>query len=301
VSTTETTPSAAAGGAPANANSLRWSEYRRLLGLPVAWISVGGLALLVLVVAAAHGQPVAGLVFGGLVALAGLGVVFWIADRNAANRFFQVYAANRGLELGGRTNLPPATPLLQKGGNRYATRTLSGQIAPGIFGTLDLFTYEETVVGAEGQTETKYHEYTIGTAELPECVAHMPELYCNRKRGLRSFEKVEDVFRRGKRRVTLESEELGKRYEIFVGKDQDEVWTRRLFSPGFIVWLAESSPKKFAFELVEGTLVAYLPDHVENAETLDTLAAATGTISRRLLDESAETTPRGDASEPSKA
>jgi hypothetical protein len=288
VSTTETTPE--------NANSLRWGEYRRLIGLRSTWLWIGGAALL-LGIATGRTAPLFGLVFAAIVVLIGLGVVFWLADRSAANRFWDLYAQTRGLELGGRTALPQATPLLQKGRDRYATRTLSGQIAPGIFGTLDLFTYEETVVGADGQSETKYYEYTIGTAELPECVAHMPELYCKRKRGLRSFEKIEDVFRRGKRRVTLESQELGKRYEIFVGKDQDEVWTRRLFSPGFIVWLAESSPKKFAFELVEGKLVAYVPDHKEDAATLDTLAAATGTIARRLLDESAETTPAGERSE----
>jgi len=283
-------------GTPANANSLRGSEFRRLMSdrLILFWI---GVAAVVLGGAAAQHGALFGLCIAILVALVGIGVVFWIADRNAANRFWTLYAETRYLELGGRTALREATPLLRKGSTRYATRTLSGQIAPGIAGTLDLFTYEETTVGANGQSETKYIEYTIGTAELPECVAHMPELYCGRKRGLRSFEKVEDVFRRGKRRVTLESEELGKRYEIFVGKEQDEVWTRRLFTPGFIVWLAESAPKKFAFELVEGTLVAYVPDHKEDAATLDALAAATGTIARRLLDEAAETTPAGGRSE----
>ncbi len=286
-----------ANDSPANADSLRWSEFRRLLALNTTQLAVGGPALVVFLYALIKSQPVAGLVFGAIVVLVGLGVVFWIADKNAANRFFEVYAANRGLELGGRSTLPPTTPLLQKGNDRYATRTLYGQIAPNLFGILALYTYEETVVGADGNTETKYYNYTLATCELPECAAHMPELYCKRKRGLRSFEKIEDVFRRGKRRVTLESEELGKRYEIFVGKDQDEVWTRRLFSPGFIVWLAESSPKKFAFELVEGTLVAYLPDHKEDAETLDTLAAATGTIAARLLAESAETSPAGGRSE----
>ena len=296
MTTTETPPGAGASGVPDNADSLRWGEYRRLLGLPWTWFWISGAALVV-GVWVGHLALLGGVVFAAIAVLAGLGVVFWIADRNAANRFWTLYAETRYLELGGRTALREATPLLRKGSTRYATRTLSGQIAPGIAGTLDLFTYEETTVGANGQSETKYIEYTIGTAELPECVAHMPELYCGRKRGLRSFEKVEDVFRRGKRRVTLESEELGKRYEIFVGKEQDEVWTRRLFTPGFIVWLAESAPKKFAFELVEGTLVAYVPDHKEDAATLDALAAATGTIARRLLDEAAETTPAGGRSE----
>ncbi|HEX3360271.1 MAG TPA: hypothetical protein VHS74_04690, partial [Solirubrobacterales bacterium] len=135
--------------------------------------------------------------------------------------------------------------------------------------------------------------------EVPECVAHMPELYVKRKSGLRSLEKLEDVFRVGKKRVTLESEALAKRYEIFVGKEQDEVWTRRLFSPSFIVWLAESSPPKFGFELVDGTLVTFIPKHREDAESLDTMAAAIGTVAQRLLEESAQTSgAASSASEP---
>jgi hypothetical protein len=275
-------------GTPANANSLRGSEFRRLMSdrMNLVWI---GVAAVVIGGVAAQSGALIGLCFAIFIALVGIGVVFWIADRNAANRFWQVYAESRGLELGGRTNLPRATPFLNQGNKRYATRTLSGQIVPGIVGMVGLFTYQETVVGADGNTETKYYGFTFAMAEVPECVAHMPELYVKRKGGLRSLEKLEDVFRRGKRRVTLESAALAKRYEIFVGKDQDEVWTRRLFSPGFIVWLTEGPPDKFGFELVDGTLVAFIPKHKEDATTLDSMAVATGTVAQKLLEEAAET------------
>jgi hypothetical protein len=277
-----------AGGTPANANSLRGSEFRRLVAERKAWIWIAVPAVVIGGLAARNGALI-GLCIAVFIALVGIGVVFWIADRNAANRFWGLYAETRGLELGGRTNLPQATPFLSQGRDRYATRTLSGQIVPGIVGTLGLFTYEETVVGADGNTETKYYEFTFAMAEVPECVAHMPELYVKRKGGLRSLEKLEDVFRRGKRRVTLESDALAKRYEIFVGKDQDEVWTRRLFSPSFIVWLTEQPPEKFGFELVDGTLVAFIPKHKEDATTLDSMAVAVGTVAQKLLEEAAET------------
>ena len=87
----------------------------------------------------------------------------------------------------------------------------------------------------------------------------------------------------------MESEALEKRFEILVGERQDEVWTRRLFTPAFVVWLAESTPKKLSVELVDGTLVAYVPGHKEDAKDLDALAAAAGEIARRLLEESAQT------------
>jgi hypothetical protein len=125
-------------------------------------------------------------------------------------------------------------------------------------------------------------------SEVPECVDEVPELYCQKRSGLRSLERFEDVFRRSKRRVTLESEALGDRYEIFVGKDQDDVWLRRLFSPSFIVWLTESAPEKFAFELVDGTLVAYISKHREDTANLDAIATATGAVAQRLREKSAE-------------
>jgi hypothetical protein len=287
VSTTESTP--------ANANSLRGSEFIRLLGLRKTWLWIGGFVV-VLGVATGRAAPLFGLVFAAITLVVGLGIVFWIADRNAGNRFWETYAETRGLELGGKTRLPQATPFLKQGRDRYATRTLSGQILPGIVGMLGMFTYEETVVGGDGTTETKYYGFTFAMAEVPECVAHMPELYVKRKGGLRSLAKLEDVFRVGKRRVTFESEALAKRYEIFVGKDQDEVWTRRLFSPSFIVWLTEQPPQKFGFELVDGTLVAFIPSHQEDATTLDSMAVATGTVAQRLLEESVETSVRGPTS-----
>lgn len=285
---------------PANANSLRGAEFRRLLGARKTWIWIGVPALALFVYCLTI-NPGAAWIPAAIVVVIGIGVVFWIADRNAGNRFWQVYAETRGLELGGRTKLPQATPFLRQGRDRYATRTLSGQIAPGVVGVLGLFTYEETVVGSDGRPETKYYKFTFALAEVPLCAAHMPELYVKRKLGLRSLEKLEDVFRRGRRRVTLESEALGKRYEIFVGDDQDELWTRRLFSPSFIVWLAESSPRKFAFELVDGTLVAYVPDHQEDATTLDSMAAATATVAQRLLEESAQTSSGAASSAPGRA
>jgi len=273
---------------PANANSLRWSEFTRLVRRQDTWGWIGGAAG-ALVLAGLMINPSTFWVFPLLAVLVGLGAVFWIADRNAAREFWEVYARVRGFELGGRTRLPEATPLLREGTASYATRTLDGQIVPGIYGTLALYTYEEETVGLNGQVETSYHHFTLATAELPECAPYIPELYAQARRGPRPFGEFGDAFRRGKRRVTLESEALDKRFEILVGEGQDEVWTRRLFTPAFVLWLAESTPRKLSVELVDGTLVAYVPDHKEDAEDLDELAAAAGTIARRLLEESAQT------------
>jgi hypothetical protein len=273
---------------PANANSLRGAEFARLLRLRETWIwgssAVAGGAILGLLI-----NPSTGWILPLLALLVGLGVVFWIADRNAANAFWEVYARVRGYELGGRTRLPESTPLLREGFDSYATRTLDGQLVPGIFGTLALYTYEEETVGLNGQRETAYHDFTLAIAEVPECAPYIPELYLRARRQTRPLGEFGDAFHRDRRQVTLESEALGQHFEILVGGEQDEIWTRRLFSPAFVVWLAESPPRKLSVELVDGTLLAYIPGHKEDAKSLDALAAAAGTIARRLLEESAQT------------
>jgi hypothetical protein len=275
---------------PDDANDLRGFHFKRLMRKPLTLVLIGVFALIVGGgLAAVIGPAIGGA--GFVVALlVGVIVVFAIADSKAADAFFEVYAQQRGMtQVHGRGKLPPATPLLRKGDDRYTERTLLGPLAGGAEGTLALYTYEEESTDSNGNRETNYYRYTVGLLDVPECVAHVPELYCQRKFGLRALERFEDVFRRSKERVKLESEILDEKYEIFSGAGQDAVWLRQLFAPTFIVWLTDSAPKKFAFELVNGTLCCYVNGHKEDADELDDLAAATVTVAKRLRDESGET------------
>jgi hypothetical protein len=286
---------AAAANAPDDANDLRGFHFKRLLRKPLAWILIGAFALVGAGVAAAIVGPALGGAAFVVALLIGLLIVFGIADSKAADAFFETYAQQRGLTLGGKTSLPRATPLLKKGDDRYANRTLSGGIGEGIEGTLALYTYEEETRDSDGDKQTNYYRYTLGLVEVPDCVAHCPELYCQRKFGLRALEKFEDAFRTKKERVKLESEALDEKYEIFAGKQQDAIWLRRLFAPTFIVWLNEQAPDKFAFELVDGTLCCYVNGHKENAEELDAVAVATTAVAKRLKDEALETSGPGSS------
>ena len=280
---------AAAETAPDDANDLRGFHFKRLMRKPLTWILIG----LSVLIAGVAGAALVGPAVGGAAAVGAFFVAvligFAIADSKAADAFFATYAQQRGLALGGKGPLPAATPLLRKGDDRYANRTLSGQIGGGIDGVLALYTYEEETTDSEGNRQTSYYKYTLGLVEVPDCAAHVPELYCQRKFGLRALEKFEDAFRSKKQRVKLESEALDEKYEIFASEEQDAVWLRRLFSPTFIVWLNEAAPGKFAFELVDGTLCCYVNGHKENAAELDGIAAATAAVATRLRDESLET------------
>jgi hypothetical protein len=279
---------AAAPGVPDDANDLRGYHFKRLIGSGKTWALILVPTLVVAIVLAAAVHPAIGGIALVVLLLAGIAIVFVVADSRAADAFFSLYAGEHQLELGGKAPLPPLTPLLRKGDDRYAERTLTGQLAPDCNGVLALFTYEEEHTDSNGNRETNYYRYTVGITSVPECVGQVPELYCQRKFGFRALEKFEDVFRGSKQRVILESQALLDKYEIFSRKDQDAVWLRRLFAPSFIVWLTDSAPPKFAFELVDGNLCCYVNGHKENAADLDTISAATAAVARRLREEATE-------------
>jgi hypothetical protein len=273
---------------PDDANDLRGFHFQRLLGRTLTWVlltlAVVGTAL----AGAALASPTIGAVAAVVAFLLGLLIVLAIADSRAEDAFFGAYAERSGLSLSGRGPLPPATPLLRKGDERYAERALAGALADGVDGVLALYTYEEETTDSEGNRQTSYYRYTVGLAEVPECASFVPELYCQRKFGLRALEKLEDAFRRSKQRVELESEALDERYEIFAANEQDANRLRQLFSPTFIVWLSDSAPEKFAFELVDGTLCCYVSGHKKSAADLDALRAASAAVATRLREEARE-------------
>jgi hypothetical protein len=278
-----------ATGVPDDANDLRGYHFKRLMGKTLTVALVGSLTLVAFIAGGIAVDPLIGLLAAAAVFLLGVVIVFVIADNKAASDFFEVYAEKRGLSLvHGRGRLPQATPLLRKGDDRYSERTLTGPIAEGFDGTLSLFTYEEETRDSDGNTQTNYYRYTVGLVEVPDCAGFVPELYCQRKFGLRALEKFEDAFRGDKERVDLESEALLDKYEIFATKEQDANWLRQLFSPTFIVWMTDAAPDKFAFELVDGTLCCYVNGHKENAAELDAVATATGAVAKRLRDEALE-------------
>lgn len=277
-----------AAAAPDDADDLRGYHFKRLLGQTSTLVLIAFFTVAAGVAGAVFVGPLVGAIAAVAMLLLSLLIVLVIADSRAEEAFFQTYARERGLELGGRSPLPPATPLLRKGDDRYAERTLSGPFAPGVEGILALYTYEEESRDSDGNRQTNYYRYTVGMVPVSECAELLPELYCQRKFGLRSLEKFEDVFRRSKQRVKLESEVLDDKYEIFAGKTQDAVWLRRLFAPTFIVWLTDSAPKKFAFELVAGNLCCYVSGHKKKTEELDEISRATATVAARLREEALE-------------
>ena len=273
---------------PDDADDLRGYYFRLLLGKTGIRLALVAAAIAGFVAGTLLAGPAIGA--GGLVAAIAIAllIVFGVADSRSEEAFFELYGQQREMVVYGRSRLPQATPLLRKGDDRYAEHMLEGTLGDGVEGVLALYTYEDETTDSEGNRQTNYYRYTVGLAQAPECAGFVPELYCQRKSGLRALEKFEDAFRGSKERVKLESEALDERYEIFVREGQDTNRLRQLFSPTFIVWLTDSAPEKFAFELVDGALCCYVKGHKTKAAELDTIRTASAAVATRLRDESQE-------------
>ena len=237
------------------------------------------------------GTLAAGALIGAAVAfgvlMIGLVVILAIANSRAREDFLRAYAQARGLARKGRGGLPPATPLLRRGDDRYATERMDGVLPGGETGTLAHYTYEETQRDSEGDRQTTYMHFTVVLCEVPESAVRVGELYCQRRFGFRFMDGFEDTFRR-KQRVEVESEAMDKRFETFADADTDPNWLRQLFEPSFIVWLAEHAPENFAFEVVAGVLCVNMKGHADSAVELDAICEAATAVARRLREESTE-------------
>jgi hypothetical protein len=231
-----------------------------------------------------------GIIFGLFGAVAAFLISIWVywgkASSASEQNFFEQYVSKRGMSLSDGTSLPGATPLLRKGDDRHTDEVMTGPLADGVDGTLALYTYTDKYTDDNGQHETDYR-FTVAMTDLPDCVEHVAKLYCNRKSGFRFMEGVEDTFRKMER-VHLESDALEDHYEIFSTKGQDQNWLRQLFSPTFIVWLTDSAPEKFAFELEDGVLCCNVKGQHKDTAHLDTMRSAAAAVAKRIREEAAE-------------
>jgi hypothetical protein len=276
---------------PEDADDTRGHHFRRLLRSPVALI-VGGIAIGGAFVGgtAGAGAAIGAAAAGGMLLLTIL-VVFLLANSAAAEDFFTAYAQGRSLSrVPGKTDLPPVTPLLRKGDRRYAEQRFNGVLPGGLDGSLCLYTYEETSTDSDGNRQTSYLHYTITMTQLPDTAPFIHELYAQRRFGFRFLDSAEDVFRK-RQRVEHESENVDKRFELFIGEPDDMNKARQILSPQFLVWLDEHCPEAFAFELVAGSLVCHVKGHKKAASELDSFCTASAAVARRLHDEVTELGP----------
>jgi len=273
--------------APLDSDDNRARHLRRLAGHPVT-LSIG----LTAVIAAFVGTTIAAGPAIGAAAAAGtvllIFLIIWvIASGQAEEDFFDAYATARGLQRAERASLPPTTPLLRKGDERYAEHLMGGKLPGGEQGVVGLYTYEEHTRDSKGNRQTSYYRFTVAMFDVPEVAQKAADIHCQRRYGLRMLDGLEDKFRRMKR-LELESAQLDKHYEIFYGANDDENWMRQVFTPKFIVWLSDHAPEDFAFECSAGSLLVNVKKHRKSAADLDSMCEAAAAVVHRLRGEAVE-------------
>jgi len=274
-----------------HANQLRSAKFKSMMRKKSTWAWLVGLSVVGGGILAAFAGPGIGLIGFLIIFAVILLVVFGIADRQAEDAFYDFYCESHGLTRSMTPDIGELTPLLRKGDKTSVDEVFTGELAENIHGDLVLYTYTEVHRDSDGdETETDY-PFTLIHVEMPEIIPHMTDLRVERA-SFKFLDGIEDKFLGDFERVTLESEAFSKRFEVFVRKDQDAIWTRRLFSPSFIVWLTENPPDSFSFELENGHLVAFVSKHMDDTASLEKVTDVGTKVAARLLEEVAQTSPR---------
>lgn len=273
---------------PDDANDTRGRHFAALARNPWVLGITWTLAIVALIAAGTSGGWGIGAGAAGIVLLLALIVVWVLATNRAADDFFRAYASGRGLQrVDERGGLPPVTPLLRKGDRRYTEEMFNGTLPGGLAGSLALYTYEEHTTDSKGNRQTTYYHFTVAVSQLPETAPYLSELALQRRFGFRFLDSAEDAFR-SRQRVELESEIADRKFEVFIGEQDEMNRARQVFSPTFIVWLAEEAHEGIAFELVAGALVVNVKGHLKTAHELDEFCEAAAVVARRLHEEAAE-------------
>lgn len=204
----------------------------------------------------------------------------WVMKRRAERTTaMQAYATERGLVYEGDKRLPRVTPLLKRNGG--ATGVVSGALPGGVVGRLANYQYS-TGTGDDRRTYT----FSVVLAPLPEVGS--ARLYCYRRDVGKLFDGIGDALTQYQT-VELESEAFSRSFRLVVKDEANMIAIRQLFSPSFIVYLSESVPDGFWFEVEDGNLVGAIDgEHWEEPAKLDALCRATTTVAARIREDVSE-------------
>ena len=215
---------------------------------------------------------------------------------DAAERLAE-FGRARKLEVVQHPALEQLTPLLARGDVRRTEGLVSGNLAEGLEGDLAHFRYTER----KSDGPDRHYSFTLVLAAVPEIVAFIPRLTVKPQGGPLASLSLSvpafggaDTMASDLHPVSLESQEMNQRYDVWVDEEVGSNWVRQLFSPAFIAWLTSTRPG-LAFELADGALCVYRSGKLEKPEELAELCADAGKIADRLRKEALEEEGRLEA------
>jgi len=277
---------------PANTNSTRAAHFRTLVGSGTAVVGGAIAAAIIFTIGAwQHGVPI--MVGGPLAVLVLVPIICWfVADRRAENEFFNRYAEAHKMTHSPHWSVFELTPLLGGGDRRKCEHWMESDPR----GTgIGWFTYECRQDNGDKPDTWESFDFTISMVDLGELgMRRFQGIYLHRKRGFFGRMDSDSNWLSGHRleKIELESTAFCDKFDLWRERDQDEIVTRQLFAPSFVVWLTEH-PLSPGFELRAGTLVVFLPDHIGEAGKLDWLLMAARDIAKRIQVELSDAAQAG--------
>jgi hypothetical protein len=201
----------------------------------------------------------------------------------------EAFAKAHGLAFRGGGSLPPHGNLLTRDGR--VEGIVEGTLPGGVAGKLAHYSYTVSSTDSDGHTETTTRRFTIVVTAVPQSIGFMPSLgFKGRESAIAGFggtlEEVE--------RVDLGHDAGLKGSRCYRYRGASEVWTRRLFSPAFVDWLARSEPD-FGFELADGVLMCGRSRIVTDGAALATLCEEAAHLTEVIARESDEDSGIGGA------
>jgi hypothetical protein len=201
----------------------------------------------------------------------------------------EAFAKAEGLSFRHSGSLPPHGNLLTRGG--HVEGLVDGSLPGGIDGSLAYYTYTYTTTDSDGHSTSHTRRFTIVVTSVPQSIGFMPSL----------------GFRGPKSEMTGISGDLDEAVQVDLGghaglkgshcyryRGASEMWTRRLFSPGLVDWLARSEPD-FGFELADGVLTTGRADHLGGAAALTGLCEEAAHLTKVIAAESDQESNTGMA------
>jgi hypothetical protein len=186
------------------------------------------------------------------------------------------WAGTHGLTVEAGTHLPRTTPLLAEG-EVHSVDALAG-------GWLSKYVEAKIALVSRGDDD----HFTVAVTHVPKAKRFVPWMLCHRAADEGLLGRAAAALIGEGDRVDLGSAEFDGCYRVYASPKRDDVWFHELFSPAFVIFLIEQSPKGFAFEYVEGTLCVSLHGSHTLDEDLDRLRDATVELVRRIRAEIAE-------------
>src|ERR1700743_3755458 len=169
-----------------------------------------------------------------------------------------------GLTVEDGVPLPRTTPLLAEG-EVHSVDALAG-------GWLSKYVEAKIALVSRGDDE----HFTVAVTHVPKAKRFVPWMLCHRAADEGLLGRAAVALMGEGDKVDLGSAEFDGCYRVYASSKRDDIWFHELFSPAFVVFLIEQSPKGFAFEYVEGTLCVSLHGSNTLDEDLDPRPDAAG-------------------------